>query len=82
MDRNGTKPTEYHVALLRRSYWRMSEVEYGAPEMDGKRPFGNSDVEGDLEELLPALSEAERLRVYGELPAVLTWVCRHLEVTV
>lgn len=81
MDRNGTKPTEYHIALLRRSYWRMSEVEYGAPEMDGKRPFGNSDVEGDLGELLPALSEAERIRVYGELPAVLTWICRNIEVT-
>lgn len=71
-------PTEDHITLLRRAYWRMSEVEFGAPEIDGKRPYGNSDVEGDLEELLPHLSEDDRLQMHNDLPAVLTWICRNV----
>lgn len=71
------KPTVDHLTLLARSYWDMSECEFGAPEMDGKRPYGNGDVEDDLAELLPHLSEQERLRVHCELPSVLTWVCRN-----
>ena len=40
--------TADHLKLLQRSCWRWGEVEYGAPEMDGKRPYGNSDVLGDI----------------------------------
>lgn len=69
------KPTADHVTLLARSYWRMSDCEFGAAEIDGKRPYGNSDVEDDLAEMLPHLDEQARLRVHCELPAVLTWLC-------
>lgn len=44
--------TEQHLALLRHAYVRWSEVEFGAPEIDGKRPYGNSDVIHDIAEIL------------------------------
>ena len=33
--------------------------EYGAPGLDPKRPFGNSDVEGDVLELLGCSPEGD-----------------------
>lgn len=44
--------TPEHVKLLQAAYWRVSDVEYGAPCIDPKRPYGNSDVEGDIGEIL------------------------------
>ncbi len=41
-----------HIKLLRRAYIRTSEYETGAPEIDGKRPYGNSYVAGDVAEIL------------------------------
>lgn len=42
------------ITLLHNSYVRpeLSDCEYGAAEIDGKRPYGNSDVEDDVLELL------------------------------
>lgn len=40
----------------------ISDCEYGAIGIDCKRPFGNSDVEGDiLEKLIPYLREQWKL---------------------
>ena len=44
--------TEQHLALLRRAYVTWEYVEFGAPAIDGKRPYGNSDVLGDIAEIL------------------------------
>lgn len=46
--------TEDLIKLLRRSYVSrgLSDVEYGASEINGKRPYGNSDVERDIAEIL------------------------------
>ena len=46
--------TKDHLKLLRRSYVckKLSRVEYGAAEIDGKRPYGNSDVLRDVAEIL------------------------------
>jgi S-formylglutathione hydrolase FrmB len=41
-----------HVTLLRAAYVRWEEIETGAPAIDCKRPYGNSDVAGDVIELL------------------------------
>lgn len=41
-----------HLALLRRAYIGWDNCEYGAPAIDCKRPYGNSDVEGDIGEIL------------------------------
>lgn len=45
--------TEGHIKLLRRLNVKYSDFfEFGAPEIDPKRPYGNSYVYGDLGELL------------------------------
>jgi hypothetical protein len=40
--------TGEHVALLRRAYVSWNGDEFGAPTIDPKRPYGNSDVEADI----------------------------------
>lgn len=40
--------TDIHLKLLRLASIRWSEVEFGAPEIDGKRPYGNSNVLADV----------------------------------
>lgn len=44
--------TENHLKLLRRMNVGWQDTEYGAPEIDPKRPYGNSDVELDIAEIL------------------------------
>lgn len=44
--------TEDHITLLRRANLRWDDCEYGAPAIDCKRPYGNSDVELDIAEIL------------------------------
>ncbi|HEY0280008.1 MAG TPA: hypothetical protein VGC32_17220 [Solirubrobacterales bacterium] len=41
-----------HVALLRHANVRWSEMEWGAPEIDGKRPYGNGDLPGDIAKII------------------------------
>lgn len=44
--------TDDHIKLLKRMYVTWYDCEYGAPCVDPKRPYGNSDVEGDICEIL------------------------------
>lgn len=44
--------TEYHVALLRQAWVSWDDAEFGAPCIDPKRPYGNSDVLGDIRKIL------------------------------
>lgn len=44
--------TEDHLKLLQRMYVGWQDCEYGAPEIDPKRPYGNSSVEADVAEIL------------------------------
>lgn len=44
--------TADHLTLLKHAYVRWSEVEFGAPEIDGKRPYGDSSVLHDIAELI------------------------------
>lgn len=71
------RPTEDHLRLLRASEWDWSDGEFGAAAMDPKRPYGNSGVLDDLAEVLPHLTEEQRLRVHCELPAVLAWIVKN-----
>ncbi len=41
-----------HLALLRRSNTDWNYCEFGAMEINPKRPYGNSDVIGDIAEIL------------------------------
>ncbi len=44
--------TEDHLKLLKRMYVGWQDSEYGAPEIDPKRPYGNSSVAIDIYEIL------------------------------
>lgn len=44
--------TEEHIKLLKEMYVGWSDIETGAPEIDPKRPYGNSNVAYDVIELL------------------------------
>ncbi len=52
-----SRPTEFtmtedHVRLLRCANVGWQDCETGAPEIDPKRPYGNSYVPGDVAEIL------------------------------
>lgn len=46
------KVTEAHLKLLKRAYVDWNNCEFGAPEINPKRPYGNSDVVGDILEII------------------------------
>jgi len=41
-----------HLRLLRRAYISWNEGEFGAPGINSKRPYGNSNVFADIAEIL------------------------------
>lgn len=51
--------TEDHIKLLQSFYVGWQDCEYGAPEIDPKRPYGNSGVECDIHEILTGETEYE-----------------------
>lgn len=44
--------TEQHVKLLRAATVRWEDIEWGAPAIDGKRPYGNGDIHDDIASIL------------------------------
>lgn len=48
-----------HVRLLRRMYVGWQDCETGAPEIDPKRPYGNSDVANDMAVILGLKSQEQ-----------------------
>jgi hypothetical protein len=44
--------TDDHLKLMRRAYVSWDDCEFGAPAVDCKRPYGNSDVLADIAEIL------------------------------
>jgi hypothetical protein len=71
--------TEDHIKLLRRTYVYedLSTYEYGAAWVNPKRPYGNSDVEEDIIDILgwPVQDEdderAAAAKVHSETPIAL-----------
>lgn len=43
---------EEHLKLIKRMYVSWEDCEFGAPRIDCKRPYGNSDVYQDIIEIL------------------------------
>lgn len=43
---------EEHIKLLGAAYIGWNDCEFGAPTIDGKRPYGNSSVIPDIAEIL------------------------------
>ena len=41
-----------HLSLLRKAQWYWEDAEFGAPAIDCKRPFGNSNAIIDILEIL------------------------------
>jgi hypothetical protein len=66
--------TEDHLTLLSAAWTSWDPCEFGAVEIDPKRPYGNGDVAGDLAELLPHLDARRRAEVHAELVLVLNAV--------
>lgn len=56
--------TEEHLKLLRNAWVRWDNVEFGAPGIDSKRPYGNSDVLGDIVDILglPETATPDQIR--------------------
>lgn len=50
--------TEDHIKLLENVCITWSSMETGAPQVDPKRPYGNSAVVGDMIEILEREDEA------------------------
>jgi hypothetical protein len=44
--------TDEHLRLLRNAHVFWDEAEFGAPSIDPKRPYGNSNVHRDIAEIL------------------------------
>jgi hypothetical protein len=53
--------TDDHLRLLRRASVHWHEAEFGAPSIDPKHPYGNSNVFGDIAEILgiPEIDRAD-----------------------
>lgn len=78
--------TEEHIKLLRRAYVSWNDCEHGAPEINPKRPYGNSDVASDVVEILGLeltdfVEYDEILRLEeGELPESMHDYCEALHL--
>lgn len=44
--------SEYHLRLLRHAHVSWFDAEYGVPSVDPKRPYGWSNVEGSMAQVL------------------------------
>ena len=56
--------TELHMKLLPQLWFGYDAyTEFGAPEVDPKRPYGNSDVYGDIAEILGIVANEDE---YGD----------------
>lgn len=74
-----------HIMLSRRMNVEWDGSEFGAPAIDPKRPYGNSDVLGDIAEILgwkqreESLSEEQETRahqLHGEMEIALEILLR------
>lgn len=64
--------TDEHLRLLRRAHVSWDSAEFGAPGLDPKRPYGNSNVFGDIAEIL-GVPDREWMDVDDELNADAEW---------
>src|ERR1700734_729843 len=72
--------TEDHLKLLRHAYVGWDDCEFGAPAIDCKRPYGNSDVIDDIAEILGVPDEQVRDEESEILPGVkAAFTCLHGE---
>jgi hypothetical protein len=58
--------TEEHLKLLRHAVIRWQGDEFGAPEVDPKRPYGNSSVYPDIAEILGIQPDGDDYEPFSE----------------
>jgi hypothetical protein len=63
--------TEDHIALLRNMWVQWQEDEFGAPEIDPKRPYGDSSVHKNLKEILGKRPIATLNKIHKETETAL-----------
>lgn len=64
--------TAQHIQLLQRAYVSWVDIEFGAPAIDCKRPYGNSQVHDDIAEILGLpIPEEDMERLHAETAVVL-----------
>lgn len=69
--------TKKDLELIKRFYINWNDCEFGAPTIDPKRPFGNSDVVKDYEKITGTpYSELE----YRHLQTCLEILCNNLSI--
>lgn len=66
--------TENHIKLLKRMYVDWDDCEYGAPCINPKRPYGNSDVQTDIKEIT-GLKGMKAEIIHKEMQIVLQIIC-------
>lgn len=57
---------EEHILLLQSMCWEYTDCETGAPAVDCKRPYGNSDVPFDVAEILDVTLPEDNDDAYRE----------------
>lgn len=70
--------TNTHLKLLRNfsTYW--NNVEYGAPAVSPKKPYGNSDIEDDIRDILQTkLSDNKCYKIHRSLGNALDIFLQH-----
>lgn len=96
MDYSIFKVTSEHLKLLPRFNIVWEDSEYGAPAVDCKRPYGNSNVEDDILEILGIIPEdvsnygdyyTDKQREYAkilhtEMRIVLEILCHNLAINI
>jgi hypothetical protein len=75
--------TNEHLRLLRCSYISWDETEFGAPGINPKRPYGNSNVFADIAEILD-VPDSEWLDANEELNPDAEWrfLRQHVETAI
>lgn len=65
--------TDDHLVLARRMHVGWDGDEFGAPAVDSKRPYGNSDVLDDMREILgrPGATDDELNELHRQMKTVL-----------
>lgn len=66
--------TDNHLKLLKEMVVEWYNCEYGAPCIDPKRPYGNSDVEDDIKRITGITGE-KRAIIHREMILVLQIIC-------
>jgi hypothetical protein len=65
-DTNTFTITENHLRLLKNMYVDWDDCEFGAPEINPKRPYGNSDVENDIAEIINLKKSKDNVEDYDK----------------